>query len=269
MKYIDIEKGISDSNSRFLKSLPGFIISLLKKIVHEDEMNYILNKYKDCQGVDFHNSVIKEMNLTLEVDGIENLPSHSNCFFVSNHPFGVLDGLVLTKTILDKYGDFRGIGNEAFQYIPNLKPYIAIVNAYGHSPKHYVVELEKLYSSDFAITHFPAGEVSRHYKGKIQDRDWMKSFITKAVSCQRDVVPFYFKGRNSNLFYSINLIRRALGIKLNIELMLLPSEFFKKRNSTVKVKIGKPIPWQTFDSTHSQIEWAQKVKEQVYSLRKN
>ncbi len=268
MKYIDIEKGIADSNSKLLKKLPRFIILLLKKIVHEDDLNRILEKYKDCQGVEFHNNVIKELNLTVKAEGIENLPPHAKCFFVSNHPFGIIDGMVLTKTILDKYGDFKGIGNEAFQYIPNLKPYIAIVNAYGQSPKNYVVELEKVYNSDIAITHFPAGEVSRHYHGKIQDRDWMKSFISKSVSCQRDVVPFYFEGRNSNLFYSINLIRRALGIKLNIELMLLPSEFFKKRNSTVKVKIGKPIPWQTFDSTNSQVEWAQKVKEQVYSMGK-
>lgn len=269
MKYIDIEKGIADSNSQLLKKLPRFIIQVLKRIVHEDELNRILTKHSNCKGVDFHNSIINDLNLTIEIEGIENLPAHSKCFFVSNHPFGIIDGMVLTKTVLDKYGDFRGIGNEAFQYIPNLKPYIAIVNAYGQSPKNYVVELEKIYNSDFAITHFPAGEVSRHHHGKIQDRDWMKSFIAKSVSCQRDVVPFYFEGRNSNLFYSINIIRRALGIKTNIELMLLPAEFFKKHNSTIRVKIGKPLPWQAFDNSCSHAEWAQKVKNQVYSMHKN
>jgi putative hemolysin len=117
-----------------------------------------------------------------------------------------------------------------------------------------------------AITHFPAGEVSRRYNGKIQDCAWQKSFITKAISCQRDIVPFYFHGRNSRLFYGINLVRRALGIKTNIELMLLPREMFLKRNTTLRFTIGKPIPWQKFDRSKSHIQWAQKVREHVYGM---
>jgi putative hemolysin len=134
------------------------------------------------------------------------------------------------------------------------------------SPKSYVTELEKVYQSDVAITHFPAGEVSRRYNGKIQDRNWHKSFITRAVSCQRDIVPFHFHGRNSNLFYGINLVRRKLGIKTNIELSLLPRELFLKRNKTIRVTIGKPIAWQKFDSSLSHVQWAQKVKDHVYNM---
>ncbi len=266
MKYIDVHKSIKESKSAFLKKLPRFVINWIAKIICQDELNYVLDKFKDCQGGDFHRSVMKELNLTLVVDGLENLPDKNKCFFMANHPFGILDGLALTKTVIEKYGDFRAIGNEAFELIPNLRPYIALVNPYGLSSKQYVLELEKVYQSDIAITHFPAGEVSRHYHGKIQDRAWQKSFITRAISCERDIVPFYFHGRNSRLFYGINLVRRFFGIKLNIELMLLPREFFRKRNSTIRFTIGKPIPWQTFDTSHTHVQWAEKVKEHVYSL---
>jgi putative hemolysin len=266
MKYIDLAKSIAESESKFLKRLPAFVIRWLEKIVKQDELNEILEKYKDCHGGEFHRSIIKEFNLTLEIEGLENLPDNRKCFFLANHPFGIVDGLVLTKTVIEKYGTFKAIGNEAFEYIPNLRPYIALVNPYGMSSKEYVLELEKVYQSDIAITHFPAGEVSRHYEGKIQDRAWQKSFITRAVSCHRDVVPFYFYGRNSRLFYGINLVRKAIGIKLNIELMLLPQELFNKRNATIHVRIGKPISWQKFDATHTHIQWAQKVKEHVYCL---
>jgi putative hemolysin len=266
MKYIDVASSIKESDSELLKKLPGFIIWFLEKVIQQDELNRVLEKYKDCEGVEFHRSIMKEFNLTLEIEGLENLPVNERCFFLSNHPFGIIDGMALTKTVLEKYGTFKAIGNEAFRFIPNLRPYIALVNPYGVSSKTAVTELEKVYKSDVAITHFPAGEVSRRYKGKIQDREWHKSFVTRAVSCQRDIVPFYFHGRNSNLFYGINLARRALGIKTNIELMLLPREMFLKRNNTIKFKIGKPIPWQKFDSSMTHLQWAQKVKEHVYNM---
>lgn len=266
MKYIDVAASIKESESVFLKKLPRFLIRWIEKIIKQDELNDILNRYKDCEGAEFHRSIIREFNITLEIEGQENLPDNQKCFFFANHPFGIIDGLCLTKTVIEKYGNFKAIGNESFMFIPNLRPYIALVNPYGASPKAYVTELEKLYRSDIAITHFPAGEVSRRYNGKIQDCPWQKSFISRAISCQRDIVPFYFYGRNSNLFYGINLIRRALGIKTNIELMLLPRELFLKKNKTIRFKIGKPISWQTFDRSRTHVQWAQKVREQVYEM---
>lgn len=266
MKYIDVASSIKESDSDFLKKFPAFLVRWLEKIIKQDELNIILDKYKDCEGGDFHRSIVKEFNLTLEIEGIENLPENGKCFFLANHPFGIIDGMALTKTVIEKYGTFKAIGNESFNFIPNLRPYIALVNPYGLSSKAYVAELEKVYQSDVAITHFPAGEVSRRYQGKIQDRAWQKSFITRAVSCHRDIVPFYFHGKNSNLFYGINLVRRVLGIKTNIELVLLPREMFLKRNKTIRFKIGKPIPWQKFDSSMTHVQWAQRVKEHVYSM---
>ncbi len=266
MKYIDVAASIKDSDSEMLKKLPRFVVSLVEKIIRQDELNRILEKYKDCKGADFHRSIVKELNLTLVVEGLENLPENGKCFFLANHPFGIIDGMCLTKTVLEKYGDLKAIGNEAFEFIPNLRPYIALVNVYGISSKTYITELEKIYRSDIAITHFPAGEVSRHHERKVQDCIWQKSFISRAVSCQRDIVPFYFHGRNSRLFYGINLARRVFGIKTNIELMLLPREMFLKRNQTIRFTIGKPIPWQTFDRSLTHVKWAQKVKEHVYSM---
>ena len=266
MKYIDVAASIKASNSNFLKKFPAFVVRWFEIIVRQDELNHILEKYKDCEGADFHRSIVKEFNLTFEIEGLENLPENGKCFFLANHPFGIIDGLSLTKTVIEKYGTFKAIGNESFNFVPNLRPYIALVNPYGLSSKLYVSELEKLYQSDSPITHFPAGIVSRRNKGKIQDSEWQKSFITRAVSCQRDIVPFYFYGKNSNLFYAVNLLRRALGIKTNLELILLPREMFLKRNKTIRFKIGKPIPWQKFDASMTHVQWAQKVREFVYAM---
>lgn len=268
IKYIDIAKIIDESNSNLLKKLPRFIVKIIAKIVRQDEMNTILNKYSDYGGAEFLIKMIDEFNLKIEIDGKENLPENGKCFFAANHPFGIIDGLISTHILSEKYGSVKAIANDAFMFIPQLRPLIAAVNVFEHSSKEYLKALDETYKMEIPITHFPAGEVSRLYKRKVQDSAWHKSFITKAISSKRDIVPIYFYGRNSNLFYTIFIIRQLLGIKINLELMLLPREMFKKRNKTIKVKIGKPIPYQLFDESLLPWDWAQKIRSQVYELEK-
>ena len=160
-EYINIHKIIKASDSKFLKRLPNFVIYLIKLIIRENEINRILSAYADYEGVEFLYKIKDELNINIEIDGMENLPENGKCFFVANHPFGFVDGLVLTKTVSDKYGDFRAIGNEVFILIPQLKSKIAAVNVFGKNPKQYILELEKMFASNLPITHFPAGLVSR------------------------------------------------------------------------------------------------------------
>ncbi|MEI6091147.1 MAG: 1-acyl-sn-glycerol-3-phosphate acyltransferase [bacterium] len=268
-KYIDIAKIISESNSRLLKQLPKFVITLVSKIIRQDEMNRYLRKLSAYSEYGFLLEVIKEFNLKLEIEGKENLPENGKCFFVANHPFGVIDGLVLTFCVCEKYGTLKAIANDGFMFIPQLRPFIAAVNVYGQSPKEYVKALEETYNMDIPITHFPSGEVSRIYNWKVQDREWQKSFITKAIPSQRDIVPIHIGGKNSILFYSIFSLRRLLGIKANIELMLIPREMFNKKNKTIKVKIGKPISYRQFDKSLAHRDWANVVRSKVYELGKN
>ncbi|MEN8156129.1 MAG: 1-acyl-sn-glycerol-3-phosphate acyltransferase [Bacteroidota bacterium] len=269
IKHIDLAKIIQEGNSKVLKRLPRFVVRLVAKIIKQDELNYILNKYSDYTGAEFHPKIIEEFNLKLEIEGEENLPENGKCFFVANHPFGIIDGLILTLTVSQKYGTLKAIANDSFMFVPQLRPFIAAVKVYGKSPKEYLNAIEKTYHSNEPITHFPAGLVSRLVKGKVRDLPWKKSFISKAVSSKRDIVPFHFHGRNSNLFYAIFLFRKLFGIKMVIELMLLPHEMFKKRDKTIRVTIGKPISCEMFDKSISKFEWAQKVRSHVYALGTN
>ena len=266
IKHINLAEALKHNNSKGLRRLPKTIVKILERFIYQDQINGVINKYIDFTGISFHPEVIKEFNLKLDIRGIENMPDHSRCFFAANHPFGVIDGLVLGYQVGRKYGDLRAIGNESFLYVPNLRPLIAAVNVYGQSSREYIEALNKVYNSDVAIAHFPAGEVSRVYNKKIQDAPWQKSFVTKAISAKRDVVPCYFAGTNSRLFYLLFRFRKLTGIKTNLELALLPREMFEKRNKTIRLVIGKPIPWSRFDKSMTHHEWAQKVREHVYKM---
>ena len=59
---------------------------------------------------------------------------------------------------------------------------------------------------------------------------------------------------------------KRLHIKFNIAMLFLVDEMYKNRHKTYHIKIGKPIPWQTFDKSKTPLEWAQWVREKVYAL---
>ncbi len=266
MQNIDIKSILKSGNYKGLSKLPDFGYNLIAKIVKQDEINSILEKYGDYYGIDFLIKIAEYLNVKIDIQGIENLPENGRCFFTANHAYGIVDGLVITKIVGEKYGELKFIGNEVFNLVPNLRPLTIAVNVLEKSPRENLIALNKAYLSNIPITHFPNGKVSRVYKWKVQDKYWQKGFITKAISGQRDVVPIRFYGSNSNLFHFIYILRNALFIKKSIEFILFPRELFRMKNKTIRVKIGKPIPFSTFDKSMSHAEWAQKVKKIVYEM---
>ena len=108
--------------------------------------------------------------------------------------------------------------------------------------------------------------ISRKPKIKEEDLEWKKTFIVKSIQAKRDVIPVHFGGRNSDFFYNLANICKALGIKFNIAMLYLADEMFKNRHKTFTVTFGKPIPWQTFDKSKTPVQWAEYVKDIVYKL---
>ncbi len=265
-RTVDIEKVIKSSKSGFVRSLPKFIIRLIIKTIHQDEMNSTIHRNRDKSGVPFINGVLDEWNVKVVVKGDENIPVSGRYVFVANHPVGGIDALSFLSAIYRYFPNVVSPSNELFGYIPQLKPVILGVNVFGRNTKETIEELNRLFESDSQIMIFPAGEVSRRNNGAISDPVWQKSFITKSVQFKRDILPVYISGKNSNSFYFAASLRKWLGIKLYIETLLLPREMMNQRNSTITLTFGKPIPWQYFSNIKSQNEWAQYVKEVVYSI---
>jgi putative hemolysin len=267
MDHINIALIIKSSNSKFLKKLPDFVIGWISNIIKQDEINDILDKYSEFEGINFLGKIVEEFEIKAVFEGFENLPENGKCFFIANHPFGLLDGLVLTFIVGSKYGQLKAIGNDAFMHIPNLRPLVAEVNVFGKNKREHLIEINKVLSSDIPVTHFPYGMVSRVSKFRIQDEFWHKSFIVKSIEFKRDIVPIHIYGKNSNLFYTIYIFRKLFRVKLNIELILLPWELFRKKGESVHVKIGKVIHYNDFDKSLTPWEWAQKIRTEVYSMK--
>ncbi len=264
---VDLDKIIKSSNSSLLKKMPRFVISYLKKLIHQDEINKVVNDNSDKYGLDFVMAVMQYLNSEVKPIWIEEKFAHKKYIFVCNHPLGGVDFFAAILAISSRIDRFKVIANEILMNLDNLKELFLPVNVFGRSPQHYYNMMNEAYASDIAIMTFPAGEVSRKRQGVIQDAEWHRSFIRQAISNERDIVPVYIHAKNSKRFYNLGVWRKRLGIKLNLELMLLPDELFKQRNVTIPVVVGKPIPYSTFDKSKKHHEWAQYVRKLVYDLK--
>ncbi|MBK5719354.1 1-acyl-sn-glycerol-3-phosphate acyltransferase [Dysgonomonas sp. Marseille-P4677] len=264
---LDLDKVLEEKAPKIYNKIPRFIINYLKRKVHIDELNEILRIYADKEGVDFMQAVVGYFNLKLDVYGLENIPQEGRFIFASNHPLGGLDGICLSAVVGERYDKrIKYVVNDVLYFIRNLQPIFLPVNKYGRQSKQATTTLNEAYESDDQIITFPAGLCSRKTKGAICDLPWQKNFIVKAIDSKRDIVPVYFNAKNSNFFYWFANIRKSLGIKFNIELILLPDEMFKNKNTNFSITFGEPIPYSRFDNTKNTSQWAEYVKNIAYNL---
>ena len=269
-KTIDIDDILDSKMGKKAGMVPSFVRSWLKHIVHQDEVNRFLWESRDKKGVEWLEECVKYLDMTLEVEGEENFPDKNDgrlYTFVSNHPLGGEDGVALGAIIGRHYdGRFRYLVNDLLMNLPGLAPLCIPINKTGSQSRNFPAMVKAGFASDNHILMFPAGLCSRKTKGVIRDLAWKKTFISKSVETQRDVVPIHFSGRNSERFYRIANICKRLGLKFNVAMLFLVDEMYKNAHQTFKVSIGKPISWQTFDNSRTPAQWAQYVQDQVYSL---
>ena len=270
-KTIDIEKILREKMGKKARWVPRFAISYLRRIVHEDRVNEFLWRSRDLKGTPWLEACLDFLETKVEVEGMENLPAKDDgrrYTFVSNHPMGGIDGVALGSVIGKHYDDgFRYLVNDLLMNLPGLAPLCIPINKTGKQSRQFPAMVEAGFQSDYHMLMFPAGLCSRRRHGEIRDLPWTKTFITKSVQYQRDVVPIHFGGRNSNFFYRLSNVSDRCVKKVNIAMLYLVDEMFKNTGNTFPVRIGKPIPWQTFDKSRTPVEWAAFVQDQVYSLQ--
>jgi len=266
VKFLDLEEIIKKKSPKLLKLLPGFLIRYFKRVIHQDDLNGILQRHGHLNGVEFVNASLSDMGITYTVYGLENINPDGRYIFVSNHPLGGLDGLVFMSELRKHYSSIRFVVNDLLMNVKQLRELFIPVNKHGGQTTSYAKAIEDTYASDAQVLYFPAGLCSRKIKGNIVDLEWKKNFVGKAVKHHRDIVPVFFSGRNSNFFYNLANFRKRLGIKANIEMLYLVDEMFKQRGKKISLVIGKPVPYQTFSSEKSAQEWTTWIREKAYDL---
>ena len=276
-RLIDIEALFASKNPKLLRIIPGFVLSYLKKITHQDEVNDYIWRNRDKSGLPFVEAILHEFGVKVEIIDKRKLPHPSaslvpvtgRCIVASNHPLGGLDGMALMQELGRIRPDIVFPVNDLLMNVPGLRPLFIPINKHGRNTENARL-INDTFASDKMILYFPAGLVSRkqRYQGKqvVRDLDWKNTFIKKAKKYQRDIIPVFVAGQNSAWFYNLARWRKRLGIQANIEMLYLVDEMAKQFNKTIILAVGDIIPYTTFDKSKSETQWASWLQEEVYKL---
>ena len=117
---VDVEAILAAKAGKKARYVPRFLVSYLKKIIHQDEVNAFLLDNKDKRDLEFIDALMKYFNNSFEVSGLENLPADGRFTFVSNHPLGAQDGLGLAYILGPVYeGKIKFLVNDLLMNIPS------------------------------------------------------------------------------------------------------------------------------------------------------
>jgi putative hemolysin len=265
-QQINVEEVIKLKNPKLLKVLPRFAINYIKKIIHQREMNQLLAETEFDFELDFIKKALIHFQFKIESIGLENIPKKGSCIIACNHPLGGLDGIAVMNEVGKVRADMKALVNDILMNLKNLSTLLIPINKQGKNSIENSRRINNAYLSDECLILFPAGLVSRKQKGQIKDLEWQKSFVTKAIKFKQDIIPVYVEAKNSNFFYNLALIRKKIGLKINLEMFFLVDEVYKQKGKKIRITFGKPISYTQFTADKSHSEWANEMKNHVYNL---
>ena len=268
MDRIDVGQILESKAPRLKRYIPRAVINWLRGIIQEDFLNNAIGNFGDKPPMEFIRGAFGLLDIERSVEGFENIDPEGRYIFASNHPFGGMDGMMLAEAIGSRLGDVRVVINDLLMYLEPLRPIWLPVNKHGRQNTAYARRMREAFEGPLPILTFPAGLCSRRTKGEVADLEWRKNFIKQAHSTNRQVVPVFVEGCLSNRFYNISNLRTKLGVKFNIEMILLVDEMVRQKGQTFTLRFGKPISTEELSAIGSVEDQVAFVRKKVYEMKK-
>ncbi len=229
----------------FLKRL---VIQAVEKMTGQPRLKrlYLEHRLNPVPDEDFWSAAVRKLDLNLVYDRAkwDAVPKDGPLVIVANHPFGVLDGIVISYLASRIRPRFKVLTNSVLFRAPEVRPFLLPIDfAESRDALATNIETRKLalqeLSEGGAVIVFPGGTVSTAPStfGRAVDPDW-KPFTSKLiVSAKATVVPVYFEGQNSKLF------QFASNVSQTFREALLFKEVANKIGTDIGLTIGDTIPF--------------------------
>lgn len=224
-------------------------------------------------GADFWATMIARFGLSPEFvgAGLEAIPREGPLVVVANHPFGILDGLMLGHVLRAARGDFRVLAHEVFSRAPELGEIILPIDfaPSAEAARANIAtrkEALRYLGQGGAIGIFPGGTVSTPARpmGQAMDPEWRRFTAKMVARSEASVVPVFFEGQNSRLFHL------ASHVSVPLRMGLLIREFRRRVDSPVRAHIGPVIgPGTLAAFRHDAKSMMDFLRERTYALSPN
>jgi putative hemolysin len=243
-KLIDLGRFI---NGPIKSTLYGLIEKPCERFLCLDTMNKAYTKIVfQRKRSNFFNDWLEFMNIRLNIaeEDMKKIPTVRPLVVVANHPFGGLDGIILASVLTKIRQDVRILGNYLLRHVPEIREFIIPIDPF-RSKGSTIRNLKSLKEAlqwlkrGGTLQTFPAGEVSHYkfYQRKVTDPHWHHHIASLIRHTSATVLPVFFEGRNSILFQGLGVLHHRF------RTLLLPREVMSKKECTVSLQIGNPIPF--------------------------
>lgn len=270
-----MRKVVTTSDLKNALGLKGFLGTCVAGMAYGalrlGKINRLFDGAADYQGREFADHLLENMNITIDVSAeqMENIPKEGGFVVVSNHPFGGIEGVMLLSAIAKVRPDFKVMANFILSHIPNLKDCFFAVNPFEKNPewKSSVGGIKGAMlhiAAGNGLGVFPAGEVSRYHGHDYpEDLPWSTSIARIIKNAKVPVIPVFWEGRNSKLFYTVDKIHTMLGTAR------LTKELINKHDNCFNLQIGKPILPSEIEAYDAPKDLAAYLRSRSYALEAN
>ena len=211
---------------------------IINKISKADEIKSLYKRnYEDLKkSSNFWKKTLNILNIDYYAENINNIPKTGSTIVVANHPFGLLDGLIICSIICDIRKDYKILINEEVSQIDQIREYLLPIkfsSVTADIKKNIITKkkaIEHLNSNGILIT-FPSGEVatSSLIFNEANEREWKPLIGSIINKTKADIVPVRFFGKNSLFFHTIGFINN------NLRRVLFIRELFNKKNKKLSL----------------------------------
>ena len=220
---------------RLMESSTGRLRLIKRARGYEDEVS---------AGAAFFDVMAERYGLTLDVVGgsLDLIPRDGPVIFIANHPYGILDGLMMGHIMSQTRGDFKIMAHSVFKRAPDIDRHLLPIS-FDQNKAAVALNLStrktalSYLAEGGAIGVFPGGTVSTAAKpfSRPLDPGW-RSFTARMIAkSDAVVVPIYFAGHTSRMFQIASHLHQTLRMGLMIK------EFRKRVDTPVRVAIGAPL----------------------------
>jgi putative hemolysin len=241
---------------RVMENVTGRIRLIKQAEGYDDEVR---------QGRDFWQVMVERYGLSLDVikGSLDNIPPNGPLVLIANHPYGILDGLMMGYILSQVRGEFRIMAHRVFRKAEDINRIILPIS-FDDTKEAMALNIKtrkdalRFLSDGGAIGIFPGGTVSTAAKpfGQPMDPGWRGFTARMIAKSHATVVPIYFDGQNSRLFQIMSHVHA------NLRTGLFINEFRNRMNSPVRIAVGDPITREEL------APYAKDAKDMMAFLRK-
>ncbi|CAN5316684.1 hypothetical protein BH10PSE7_BH10PSE7_21720 [soil metagenome] len=215
-------------------------------------------------------AAIRLLEIGIDVDeaAMARVPRKGPLLIVANHPFGVLDGLVLGHLATRMRPDTRIMTHSLLCQPPEVRDFLLPVD-FGGTPQALATTLETRrralawLAGGHSLAIFPGGSVStsQHpWHGPAIDPPWHPFAAKLARQPGVTILPVYFHGQNSRLFQLASHVNYALRIAL------LFRESSRRMGAGIKVSIGEPFSSEGLAALGGRAAVLRELRRRTYGL---